>query len=129
MAPETRKHESGLRTQRITGPDVATTLRHTLPLPRMCPVSGNPQPGSVLAISYQGAPGGWCLEKYSVQHLLRRFERGWRGTPSYPAERNMEGAVRLLARMFADAVEVPVVVRARLRLDGGDRMTIRAEAA
>jgi 7-cyano-7-deazaguanine reductase len=114
-APVVRTHESGLRTQEVTGPAVAMVQRHEVALPAMCPVSGNPQPGSSLTLSYR--PNGWCVEVYSLDQILGRFVGGWRGTERYPAERNMEGAVALIARMVADAVGVPVRFRARLVLD------------
>jgi hypothetical protein len=128
--PEVRKHpESGLRSQRVTGPDAEIMHRHILPLPPMCPVSGNPREGSTLILSYLSS--GWCLEKYSLSRLLRRFNGGWKGTPRYPAERNMEGAAKLIAKMAADAVGVPVRAHVRLKLDGGprDRITLRVAAA
>jgi NADPH-dependent 7-cyano-7-deazaguanine reductase QueF len=114
-APVVRKHESGLRTQEVTGPAVAMVQRHEARLPAMCPVSGNPRPRSTLTLSYRAA--GWCVEVYSLDQLLTRFVGGWRGSERYPAERNMEGAVALIAQMVADAVGVPVRFRALLVLD------------
>lgn len=116
-APETRRHGSGLVVQALTGPAVPCIERHRLPLPRMCPVSGNPQPGSELTLIYR--PREWVLEVYSLQSQVRRFQGGWPGTGGYPEERNMEGAVRLLAQMAADALGVPVRARAELVLDAG----------
>lgn len=116
-APEVFKHEGGLRTQALTGPDVRTIQSHTVALPACCPVSGNPRDGSTLTLIYR--PADVVLEVYSVGQLLRRFVGGWAGTERYPAERNMEGMIRLLAQMAADAVGVRVTARAHLVLDAG----------
>ena len=123
--PEVRKHESGLRVQRVTGPAVRAYQRLVVPLPPCCPVSGNPREGSTLTLAY--LPEGWCIEVYSLQQVLRRFVGGWRGTERYPAERNMEGMVALLAQMAADALQRRVRFRAELVLDTG-KMTFRGAA-
>lgn len=125
LRPEVRKHESGLRTQALTGPAVETYLRHVVDLPPCCPVSSNPRAGSTLSVSY--IPAGWCLEVYSLAQVVGRFRGGWRGTERYPPERNMEGMIRTLAQMAADALELRVRVRADLVLDVG-KMVIRASA-
>lgn len=116
-APLTRDHESGLVTQEVTGPKVSMSQIHRLDLPSCCPVSHNPQPGSYVEISYRSQD--WCLEVYSLAEVIQRFVGGWPGTPRYPADRNMEGMIRLLGQMCADAIEGPVTVRAYLQLDAG----------
>lgn len=116
--PLVRRHESGLRTQEVTGPPVSMAQIHRLTLPACCPVSGNPQPGSTVEISYRSED--WCLEVYSLQHTVQKFVGGWPGTERYPADRNMEGMVRLLAQMCADALCAQVTVRAQLVLDAGE---------
>lgn len=116
--PEVRKCASGLRIQALTGGPVAkTVVRNRAGLPVMCPISGNPRAGSDLTLTYR--PVGWVLEVYSIVQLLRRFRGGWPGTAEYPAERNMEGAIQLIAQMSADALGVPVRARASLVLDAG----------
>lgn len=125
LPPEVRRHESGLRTQRVTGPEMHTYQRHEVALPPCCPVSGNPRAGSALRISYR--PAGWCLEVYSLRAVVNRFRGGWPGTERYPAERNMEGMIRTLAQMAADALGLRVKARADLVLDAG-RMTLRVSA-
>lgn len=115
--PDVRSHESGLKTQAVTGPNVSMSQMHRLELPACCPVSANPQPGSYVEISYRSE--AWCLEVYALAATIQRFVGGWPGTPSYPADRNMEGMIRLLAQMSADALGVPVTVRAYLMLDAG----------
>lgn len=44
---------------------------HALELPAMCPVSGNPKPGSWIAIRYR--PAGRFLEVYSLRAYIRRY--------------------------------------------------------
>lgn len=122
---QVEKHESGLRVQELTGPAMSTTESHTVALPPCCPISGNPQAGSTLRITYR--PTVRVLEVYSLVQLVGRFKGGWKGTERYPAERNMEGMIRMLAQMAADALGTPVSVRADLVLDAG-AMTIRAKA-
>lgn len=126
-APQVRKHESGLRTQQVTGPNVRLRQTHYLQLPPMCPVSGNPQQGSTLVVRYR--PEGWCLEVYSIDQLLQRFAGGWKGTQRYPAERNMEGAIALIVQMVADAVGVPVKFWAEIQLDTQTIMRLEGKAA
>lgn len=120
-----RPHESGLWTQEVTGPAVRMVERHTVPIPPCCPVTGNPREGSTLSIAY--VPAGWCLEVYSLRKTVQAFRGGFPGRGRYPAERNMEGMIRLLAQMAADALGVPVAVRAELVLDAG-RMRLRVRA-
>jgi NADPH-dependent 7-cyano-7-deazaguanine reductase QueF len=117
LPPDVRKHESGLRIQAVTGPAVRMLETHTIELPPCCPISGNPQPGSTLTLSYR--PAGWCIEVYSLRQLVDRFRGGWKGTDRYPAERNMEGMIALVAQMAADALNVRVRGRAALVLDVG----------
>ena len=125
-APRVRKHASGLRVQEVTGPAIPRAhLSNTVDLPQVCPVSGNPRAGSTLVFTYR--PQGWCLEVYSVVQLVDRFRGGFKGRGRYPAERNMEGMIHLLAQMAADALGVPVNARADLVLDAG-RMRVRAKA-
>lgn len=124
--PDLRKHEpSGLRVQAVTGPDVWTCEQNIVPLPPCCPISGNPRDPSSLILTY--LPRGWCLEVYSLRQLVERFVGGWKGNAHYPAERNMEGMIRLLVQMAADALGQPVSGRAYLTLDTG-AMRIRAKA-
>lgn len=114
-------HTSGLRLMPRQHDAVGIRQHHSVDLPEMCPVSRNPQPGSTLALSY--TPGQWVLEVYGIREVVRRFVGGFPGDGHYPAERNMEGSVQLIAQMAADALGVPVRARAGLVLDAG-RMRI-----
>lgn len=97
-------------------PDVAAGAQtHTVALPQMCPVSGNPQPGSYIAVRY--TPAGRYLEVYSLEMYLRRFVGGWLRDGAYI--RDMEQTIATIAADCAAALGVPVTVRARLVLDAG----------
>ncbi len=125
QAPEVTKHESGLRTQALTGPVSSTWQTHTVALPPCCPVSDNPREGSTLEVRYRSC--GEVLEVYSLRQVVERFRGGWRGTDRYPAERNMEGMIGTLAQMCADALGRYVRVHASVVLDAGrETVTIRA---
>ena len=125
QAPEQKAHRSGLVLQRLTGPKVSLAQSHRLDLPRCCPISGNPAPGSTLRLTYQ--PDLWCLEVYALESMVESFVGGFDGAPGYDPDRNMEGMIATLAQMAADATGVPVKATARLVLDAG-RMTVRCHA-
>lgn len=115
MRPEQRTHVSGLVLQHATAPyTTALHQRHTLNTVPMCPRSGNPKSGTVV-IEY--APADWCLEVYSLERMLwDTLPGGFEGAGPYAPDRNMEGAMRLLAQMCADALEVEVRLEADLEL-------------
>lgn len=92
-------------------------------LPQMCPVSGNPQAGSYVAIRYTDA--GLFLEVYSLQRYLLNYVGGW--LRAGVVIRDMEQTVDTIAKDCAVALGVPVRVRARLILDAG-RMSRSVEA-
>lgn len=105
-------------------PDVSSGAQtHTLPLPPMCPVSGNPQPGSYVAVRY--APAGCTLEVYDLEAHIQHFVGGWLRDGAHI--RDMEQMIATLAADCAASVGVPVRVRARLVLDAG-RMALTREA-
>jgi hypothetical protein len=84
-------------------------------LPQMCPVSGNPQPGSYIAIRYQ--PQDRFLEVYALRAYLQNYIGGWLRDGALV--RDMEQTIDLIARDCAESLGVPVRVRARLILDCG----------
>lgn len=117
MPGDTIRHVSGLRVMVRAYPNVPTVSAHEVLLPvNCCPRSGNPL-GGMLRIQY--APARTVLEVYSLKALLMRFVGGFPGVGPYPAERNMEGMIQLVAQMAADALEVPVRARAIALLDTG----------
>src|SRR3954468_6828545 len=87
-------------------------MRHTLPLPSCCPVSGNPQPGSEVRISYR--PQHHVLEVYALTAYLRSYIGG-----HADGTRNMEPMIQHVARDCAEALGVRVIVRAHVILQAG----------
>lgn len=99
--------------------DIHTLEWHVLPLPSMCPVSGNPQPGSVLIVLYQ--PVACYLEVYSLRQHIHSFIGG------KDAIRDMEGAVQQIAQDCAEALKTLVTVGAVIRLQRGDTMLLMCQ--
>lgn len=98
-----------LTTMERDNPEQRLWMRHRLALPSCCPVSGNPQPGSEIVISYRA--GGTVLEVYALSRYLYSFIGGH---PS--GTRTMEGMVEQIARDCAATVGVRVRVRAKVVL-------------
>ena len=113
-----------LDTMPNTGPATITRQTHCIPLPSMCPVSGNPQPGSQITIAY--TPAACFLEVYSVASYLDRYIGGWRRDGIII--RDMEQTIQTIASDCARALGVAVDVSADLVLDS-QTMTICASAS
>lgn len=102
------------------------TVSHTVDIPHACcPRSRNPLTGSTITLTYDAETQS--IEVYSLQALLKKFIGGWAGNSAYPAERNMEGMVELVARMAADALGVTVFFSSKILLDCGE-MEVSGEA-
>lgn len=104
-------------------PEIMTESEHRFDLPRMCPVSGNPQPGSVLIVRYVARE--WFLE---VETLGASIESYIGGRPmGRELIRDMEQTIQQIAIDCAASVEVQVVVVAELKIadDPGERKNIR----
>lgn len=99
---------------------ISTFEWHILPLPSMCPVSGNPQPGSTLFVLYK--PATAFLEVYSLRADVNAYIGG-RG-----AIRDMEGTIQAIAQDCANAIKTYVVVGAIIRLQRGDTMALMCSA-
>jgi NADPH-dependent 7-cyano-7-deazaguanine reductase QueF len=93
---------------------------HRLDLPQCCPVSGNPQPGSYIVISY--APADLVLEVYALRKYINEFVGG-RGDV-----RSMEGMIAQIAQDCRQAVGVKVKVRAYLIINPGQVMNMVVRA-
>ncbi|GGD43267.1 hypothetical protein [Aureimonas glaciei] len=109
---------------RTCAADIPAFISHSVPLPRCCPVSGNPAPGSTVRISYQTA--GIVLP---VEDLAAWISEYVGGHPS--GLREMEAMIQDLARRAAEAVAVPVRVVADLRIDppcAADQQRMRVSA-
>ena len=99
---------------------VETFEWHILPLPPMCPVSDNPQPGSTLFVLYR--PVTSFLEVYSLRTDINTYIGG-RG-----AIRDMEGTIQQIAQDCSNAIQAYVVVGAIIRLQRGDSMALMCNA-
>lgn len=113
---DTILHESGLRTIHQDNPTMGM-VHVTVNLPSCCPISGNPQKGSTLRLSYRQT--GVVLETYSLDSVVKSFKGGFKGVGGYPEERNMEGMICLLCKMASDALGTRVRAYADLILDTG----------
>lgn len=89
---------------------------HRLELPRCCPVSGNPQPGSEVAISYE--PNGHCLEVAALKGYIESYVGGRESV------RSMEGMIQQIAEDCAKAIGVGVSVEADLLIEPDQRMEL-----
>jgi hypothetical protein len=88
---------------------------HIVELPPMCPVSGNPRPGSYIAVRYTDA--GLFLEVYSLRHEIQQYIGG--RLRNGVLIRDMEQTIDSIAHDCAHAVGATVHLRARLILDAG----------
>jgi NADPH-dependent 7-cyano-7-deazaguanine reductase QueF len=93
---------------------------HILDLPQCCPVSGNPQPGSTLAISYKGEES--FLEVYSLKAFIESYVGGKNGV------RSMEGMLQDIAQACADALNIEVRLYANLLLHPAQKMRVTCYA-
>jgi 7-cyano-7-deazaguanine reductase len=99
---------------------ISTFEWHILPLPSMCPVSRNPQPGSALYVLYQ--PKACFLEVYSLRAYVNSYIGG-KG-----AIRDMEGTIQRIAQDCANALDVPVCIGAWIVLQRRDAMALVCNA-
>lgn len=95
--------------------------RHVIPLPSCCPVSGNPQPGSKITISYH--PKDKFLEVYSLKKYIDEYIGGHDS-----GIRDMEGMIQQIALDCATAIGGYVRVDANIKLQFGDEMQLVAKA-
>lgn len=97
-----------------------TVERHSFDLPQCCPVSKNPQPGSVLKIRYR--PNAVILEVQSIHDYIRSYIGG------RLTVRNMEGMIQGIAQDCADALGVRVRVKAKLIIQPTQIMELKCKA-
>jgi NADPH-dependent 7-cyano-7-deazaguanine reductase QueF len=114
------RYKMTLLTQPNEHPEIKLYEQHIVKLPACCPVSGNPQAGSTITISY--TPAACFLEVYSLQKFVNSFVGGREGV------RDMEGMVQVIAHETAKALGVTVKVRADLNLQNEQRMVLRVRA-
>lgn len=96
---------------------------HVFDLPRMCPVSGNPQPGSVIEVHYTAS--AWFLEIETLGEYIASFIGGRQVGRAFV--RDMEQTIQAIAAECAASVEARVACVARLRIadDPKERARIR----
>lgn len=104
-------------------PEIMTESEHRFDLPRMCPVSFNPQPGSVLIVRYVARD--WFLEIETLGAYIETYIGG--RVMGRDLIRDMEQTVQQIAIDCAASVEVQVVVVADLKIadDPGERTRVR----
>lgn len=93
---------------------------HVLPLSPACPISGNPQPGSSISITY--SPADRILEVASLRAYVDSYTGG-RGEI-----RSMEGMIQAIAQDAANAVGVTVAIDADLIINPNQRMRLHCGA-
>lgn len=114
-------HPSGLATLPNERPDVATRMEHVLEIPRCCPASRNPQPGSTLTIRYRVEER--ILEVYTLKAYIASFQGG-----HADGTRNMESMIGKIAADAANATGVRVFIHAHLFLAPEQQMRITVTA-
>lgn len=103
-------------------PGVRLMVENTVPLPRCCPVSKNPQTGSTLTLSYRARER--VLEVYSLQAHVNAYVGG-----HADGTRNMEAMIQQIAQAAARVLGVRVRAVAQLNLQHGQTMRLTARAS
>src|SRR5512147_22983 len=99
-------------------PDIPICVRIQTPYSGACPVSGEPQPGSWVAVAYTPAA------------VILGFDAVARQLPTYASEAtDVEAIAQMLARDCAAALGVAVAVEAHYILRGGIVLTCNSSIA
>ena len=100
-------------------PAISMVQRHIINVPALCPVTGNPQQGSTLTVTY--LPETKLLELYSLTEYVHSFI-------GHKTVRDIEHFAQTFAQDCADALGVSVSVRAHfvLHLDQIIKLRIKA---
>ena len=101
-------------------PALTTRVRLTYPFAQLCPISGEPQPGSTITISYNA--GALLLETKALRQYLASFA----GENPYGV-RDLEQAAQVIALACADLLGIRVDVSALYHLNIGE-MEVEVEA-
>jgi len=101
-------------------PALTTRVRLTYPFAQLCPISGEPQPGSTITISYNA--GALLLETKALRQYLASFA----GENPYGV-RDLEQAAQVIAQACADLLGIRVDVSALYHLNIGE-MEVEVEA-
>ena len=101
-------------------PSLSMRVRLTYPFARLCPISGEPQPGSTITISYDA--GALLLETKALQRYLASF-----AGDNSQGVRDLEEAAQVIAQQCADILRATVLVVAQYHLHvGGMEVEVRA---
>lgn len=92
---------------------------HILPLAPACPISGNPQAGSSITITY--SPSDRILEVESLRSYVDSYTGGLGDI------RSMEGMVQAITQDAANATGVSVEVVADLNIRPNQKMILRCK--
>lgn len=87
-------------------------IRHTIPLPQCCPISGNPMPGSKLTIEYAARRAVLPVEM--LGDMVMEYIGG------HAEVREMEAMIQHIAKRLADYLQLPVFAEATLIISPGD---------
>jgi NADPH-dependent 7-cyano-7-deazaguanine reductase QueF len=101
-------------------PALTTRVRLTYPFAQLCPISGEPQPGSTITISYNA--GALLLETKALRQYLASFA----GENPYGV-RDLEQAAQVIALACADLLGIRVDVSALYHLNIGE-MEVEVQA-
>lgn len=101
-------------------PSVSLDIRHEVPLPSLCPATGNPQPGSSLSIRYR--PTDRLLDVFGITALLNEYV-------GHTTIRDVEYMIQHLARRLSTVLTVPVMLEAEIVLDIGQRLVVQAQVS
>lgn len=94
-------------------PLVATHIHLTYPFAQLCPMSGEPQPGSTITISYEA-------DKVLLEiKALRQYLASYMGENPHNV-RDLEEAAQVIAQHCADVLQKPVQVIAHYHLKIGE---------
>jgi NADPH-dependent 7-cyano-7-deazaguanine reductase QueF len=104
-----------MNTIKNSNPDIHTTVRLSAPCAALCPHSGEPQAGSVLAICY--TPAAVLLELHAPVEWLQEQAAGTEAM-------DLETLAQRAAQEAGKAVGVPVTVEAHYVLRGGLEMDV-----
>ena len=102
------------------------TESHILTLPACCPVSGNPQRGSTIEITY--TPADRLLKVEALRAYIDSYQGG-KDLLDGDYVRSMEGAIQQITRDCAQATGVEVFVVATLNLQPDQQMSLTCSHA
>jgi len=95
-------------------------VRMTYPFAQLCPISGEPQPGSMITISYNA--GALLLEMKALRQYLASF-----AGDNVHGVRDLEEAAQVIAQQCANILQTRVHVNAEYHLNVG-KMDVEVEA-